>query len=125
MKIVIVDDSPIMRTLIRSALSEGGEIDVHEAEDGRKGCQLVDELAAAGTPPDIVLTDLNMPVMDGFGLTETLRGGRLGKVMPILMLTTEAGAEKRARGMASGVTGWLTKPCEPRHLLSAIRSVTL
>jgi two-component system chemotaxis response regulator CheY len=78
---------------------------------------------AANTPIDLVLTDQNMPIMDGLTLVRTLRQMPRFRTAPILVLTTETGEEMRARGRAAGATGWLTKPFDPQMLLDVIDRV--
>jgi two-component system chemotaxis response regulator CheY len=73
--------------------------------------------------PDLVITDLNMPEMDGFQFLEALRENRYTKRIPILMLTTEAGEDKKQRGKEMGLTGWIVKPFVPKQLQQAIRRV--
>jgi len=79
---------------------------------------------AANTPIDLVLTDQNMPVMDGLTLVRSLRAIPRFSNTPILVLTTETGDDMRARGRSAGATGWLTKPFDPATLLAVIDRVT-
>lgn len=119
-KILTVDDSPSMRMLLRNALAEEGH-DVHEAEDGVAAL----EWLARNRQPDLVITDINMPRLDGFGLVEAMRSKAEHRNLPILVLTTESSDEKKARARAAGATGWIVKPFEPVKLAAAIRRVTL
>jgi two-component system chemotaxis response regulator CheY len=118
--ILTVDDSPSMRMLLRSTLVEQGH-DVHEAEDGIAAL----EWLSANDKPDLMITDINMPRMDGFGLVEAVRAKSVHRDMPILVLTTESSDEKKARARAAGATGWIVKPFDPVKLASAIRRVTV
>ena len=118
--ILTVDDSPSMRMLLRSTLVEQGHT-VFEAEDGIAAL----EWLAANSRPDLMITDINMPRMDGFGLVEAVRSEGRHAEMPILVLTTESSDEKKARARAAGATGWIVKPFDPVKLASAIRRVTL
>lgn len=119
-KILTVDDSPSMRMLLRNTLVEEGH-DVHEAEDGVAAL----EWLARNHQPDLVITDINMPRLDGFGLVEAMRSKAEHRNLPILVLTTESSDEKKARARAAGATGWIVKPFEPVKLAAAIRRVTL
>src|SRR4051812_6517783 len=116
-RILTVDDSPSMRMLLRAALTEQG-FTVFEAEDG---VDALEKLEAA--TPDLVITDINMPRMDGFGLIEALRSGDIQAGLPILVLTTEASDEKKARARSAGATGWIVKPFDREKLGAAIRRV--
>ncbi len=118
--ILTVDDSPSMRMLLRSTLVGQGHM-VYEAEDGIDALQWL----AANDAPDLMITDINMPRMDGFGLVEAVRAERRHADMPILVLTTESSDEKKARARSAGATGWIVKPFDPDKLASAIRRVTL
>ena len=114
--IMTVDDSPSMRLLLRVALSDLG-YSVVEAEDGVHALETLD-----GMTPDLLITDINMPRMDGFGLIEKVRSqGR--RALPILVLTTESSDEKKQRARDAGATGWIVKPFHPDKLAAAIRRV--
>ncbi|WP_294290763.1 response regulator [uncultured Sphingomonas sp.] len=116
--IMTVDDSPSMRMLLRVALTDLG-YDVIEAEDGVHALETLDQ---AHVEPDLLITDINMPRMDGFGLISEVRGqGRRG--LPILVLTTESSDEKKQRARDAGATGWIVKPFHPEKLAAAIRRV--
>jgi len=114
--VMMVDDSPSMRMLLRAALTDLG-YDVVEAEDG------VSALEKLGSvEPDLLITDINMPRLDGFGLIAQVRGaGR--RNLPILVLTTESSDEKKQRARQAGATGWIVKPFNPDKLAAAIRRV--
>lgn len=116
--ILTVDDSPSMRMLLRMTLCEHGHV-VHEAEDGIAALDWLSAHAA----PDLIITDINMPRMDGFGLVEAVRRQDALGDLPILVLTTEFSDEKKARARAAGATGWIVKPFDPDKLASAIRRV--
>jgi two-component system chemotaxis response regulator CheY len=103
--------------LLRAALTEQG-FTVFEAEDGVDALQKLETLT-----PDLVITDINMPRMDGFGLIEALRTGHACAGLPILVLTTEASDEKKARARNAGATGWIVKPFDRDKLGAAIRRV--
>ncbi len=114
--IMTVDDSPSMRMLLRVALTDLG-YSVVEAEDGIHALETIE-----GANPDLLITDINMPRMDGFGLIEELRGQGCTS-LPILVLTTESSDEKKQRARDAGATGWIVKPFHPDKLAAAIRRV--
>ncbi len=115
--ILAVDDSPTIRQMVSMTLKEAGH-KVIEAKDGREGLQ-----AAQRQSVDLVLTDINMPVMDGISLCTELR--KLGnyRFTPILILTTESSADMKQKGKAAGATGWLVKPFNPDKLLATVKRV--
>jgi len=114
-KLLIVDDSTMLRDMLNYALKEGGYTEVVEAIDG------VDGLAKAkSTNFDLIITDINMPNMDGLTLIEELRKIPQYSATPILVLTTERGDEMKAKGKTAGATGWVVKPFVPDQLLKAV-----
>ena len=115
--ILAIDDSATMRALLQATLAQAG-YDVTVAPDGEAGFDM-----AATAPYDLVLTDQNMPKMDGLTLVKSLRGLAQYKSAPILMLTTEAGDDMKAKGKAAGATGWLVKPFDPKVLLEVVKKV--
>ena len=119
--IMTVDDSPSMRMLLRAALTDMG-YRVLEAEDGVHALDTLDGVTP-DTVPDLVITNINMPRMDGFGLIEALRRQPGHRNLPILVLTTESSDEKKARARAAGATGWIVKPFDPEKLVAAVRRV--
>jgi two-component system chemotaxis response regulator CheY len=116
--ILTVDDSPSMRMLLRSSLTEQGH-SIHEVEDGVAAL----EWLASHDLPDLMITDINMPRLDGFGLVEAVRAKPGCRQMPILVLTTESSDQKKARARDAGATGWIVKPFDPDKLAAAIRRV--
>ncbi len=115
--IMTVDDSPSMRALLRHALAgEGYQVAV--AEDGVDALEQIDEAS-----PDLVITDINMPRMDGFELIEAVRGHHRWGNLPILVLSTEFSDEKKQRARSAGATGWIVKPFDPVKLSAAVRRV--
>lgn len=117
-KILIVDDSVSIRQMIGFALRRGG-YEVIEAEDGRDA---LNKLARATV--DLVLTDLNMPEMDGIALIRILRKQPAMKSKPILMLTTEGlGTKQEQEGQAAGASGWIVKPVDSEKLLETLAKV--
>jgi len=117
-RILTVDDSASMRALLNHALTSQG-FDVAQAEDGEVALEWL-----ALNEVDVVITDINMPRLDGFGLIEKLRQGNRHRDRPILVLTTESSEEKRARARAAGATGWIVKPFDPEKLVAAVRRVS-
>jgi two-component system, chemotaxis family, chemotaxis protein CheY len=116
-KVLIVDDSVSMRQMVSFTLREGG-FEVIEAEHGQDA---LDKLQGASV--DLVITDLNMPVMDGITLIQNLRKQPAMKTKPILMLTTEGLVGKKELGKAAGATGWIVKPFDPEKLLQTVAKV--
>ena len=117
-KLLIVDDSTMLRDMLNYALNEGGYNDVVEAVDGVDGL----EKAKASTF-DLIITDVNMPNMDGLTLIGELRKVPDYVKRPILVLTTERSDEMKAKGKAAGATGWIVKPFVPDQLLKAVNIV--
>ena len=116
-KVLIVDDSASMRQMVSFTLRQGG----FEAIEAEHGQDALDKLK--GQSVDLVITDLNMPVMDGITLIRNLRQQPAMKSKPILMLTTEGLATKKEEGKAAGATGWIVKPFDPDKLLLTIAKV--
>ncbi|MDP2142444.1 MAG: response regulator [Gammaproteobacteria bacterium] len=116
-KILAVDDSNSLRQMVVFTLKQSG-YDVVEARNGTEGLQK----AKAGQV-DLVLTDVNMPEMDGITLVRELRALPSYKFTPILVLTTEAGTDKKQEGRAAGATGWLVKPFSPDQLIATVKRV--
>ena len=118
MKLLIVDDSTMLRDMLSYALNEGGYNEVTEAVDGIDGLEKAKEINF-----DLVITDINMPNMDGITLVNELRTLSQYETTPILVLTTERGDEMKSKGKASGATGWIVKPFVPEQLLKAVNIV--
>lgn len=116
--ILTVDDSRTMREMLRIALVDAG-YEVVQAEDGVHGMEVLEEVT-----PDAIITDINMPRMDGFGFIESVRTHDSHRVLPILVLTTESDDQKKERARRAGATGWIVKPFNPAKLVDAIRRVT-
>lgn len=116
-KILAVDDSASMRQMVAFTLKGAGH-DVVDAVDG------VDALSKAkGATFDLVISDVNMPNMDGISLIKELRGLPEFKFTPMLMLTTESAGDKKQQGKAAGATGWIVKPFNPDQLLATVNKV--
>ena len=116
-RVLAVDDSPSMRGLIMAALSPRG-FEVFLAEDGVDGLARLPE-----ADPHVVITDINMPRLDGFGVIEGVRQSSTHGSVPVLVLTTESGSELKARARQAGATGWLVKPFEDDRLVEVIERV--
>ena len=115
--IITVDDSRTMRDMVSYTLKEAG-YNVLEAEDGQHALSVLNSQKA-----DVVITDLNMPNMDGIELIKSLRAQNDYRATPILMLTTESDDAKKNAGRAAGATGWIVKPFNPEKLLSVVKKV--
>lgn len=115
--ILIVDDSPSIRQMVEVTLKTAGYI-VTTAQDGQEALDI-----CRGRRFDFVLTDQNMPRMDGITLIRSLRGLGEYRTVPIVMLTTESSDAMKAQGRAAGATGWMVKPFDPPKLLDVISKV--
>ena len=116
-KVLIVDDSVSIRQMVSFTLRQGG-FEVVEACHGQEG---LDRLAA--TSVDLIITDLNMPVMDGLTMIRELRAKPAHAGVPILFLTTESDEGVKAQAKAAGATGWVTKPFQPDQLVRIVTKV--
>jgi two-component system, chemotaxis family, chemotaxis protein CheY len=115
--ILTVDDSRTMRDMLLMTLSEAG-YQVDQAEDGMDGLAKLKD-----SRPDAIITDINMPRLDGFGFIEQVRSDPTRRAVPILVLTTESEPELKERARRAGATGWIVKPYNPGKLLDALRRV--
>ena len=115
--ILVVDDSTTMRQMVAFTLSSAGH-DVTEAPDGSQALT-----KAKQKKFDLVITDVNMPGMNGIDLVQSLRALPECKFIPILVLTTEAGADLKQKGKSAGATGWIVKPFNPEVLLETLKKV--
>lgn len=116
-KILIVDDSSSMRQMINFTLKNNG-YEVVEAVDGMDAVAKV-----KANVFNMVLTDLNMPKMDGITLIKELRKNPSTKFIPIVMLTTESQAEKKQEGKTAGASGWIVKPFQPDQLVAVVKKL--
>jgi two-component system chemotaxis response regulator CheY len=112
---LVVDDSPSMRQLISFALKDAG-YDVLVAKNGDEALGRL-----SGAKVDMVITDLNMPEMDGIELIKKLRGMKDYKFVPIVMLTTESQEDKKQEGKQAGASGWIVKPFSPEQLIGVVK----
>lgn len=111
---LIVDDSATMRNMIKAVVSEMG-FEIHTAQDGEKAFRLAESQRF-----DVVITDINMPNMDGIELIRMLRESENAKYTPILVITTEGGDNVKQAGKAAGASGWIVKPFNPDTLKRAV-----
>ena len=116
-RILAVDDSAAMRQMVGITLTGAGH-QVEQAIDGREALQIAERQKF-----DLVITDVNMPQMDGLTLVRNLRGLPNYKHTPLLVLTTENTPERKMEGREAGATGWLVKPFNPERLLATIAKV--
>ncbi len=116
--ILTVDDSRTMRDMLNLALVDAG-FRVTQAVDGMHGLEVLRDQET----PHVIVTDINMPKLDGFGFIEAVRKDGRFRAIPILVLTTESDAEKKNRARKAGATGWIVKPFDPLKLVEAIRRV--
>lgn len=116
-KILAIDDSSSVRKMVVFTLRNAG-YEVTEAEDGQSGLE-----KAKATRFDLVLTDQNMPLMDGLTFIKNARQLPLYRTVPILVLTTESSDAVKAEGRAAGASGWLVKPFEQQKLLDIVKKV--
>lgn len=116
-RIMAVDDSRTMRDMVSFTLRKAG-FEVLEAEDGQDALAKLEK-----TPVDLVITDINMPRMDGITLVTRLRALPAFRSTPILILTTEGGDDKKAQGRNAGATGWIVKPFAPEKLVQVVNKV--
>lgn len=114
LRILTVDDSVAMQQMLSATLSSAG-YEVVQAGSAREALQI-----AADKPVDLVITDVNMPQMDGIALVRELRGIAAYRSKPLLFLTTEASADRKMEGRAAGANGWLMKPFNGERLIATI-----
>lgn len=115
--ILTVDDSRTMRDMLRLALTDAS-FSVVQAVDGVHGLEVLET-----SQPDVIITDINMPNLDGFGFINGVRRNPRYASVPILVLTTESDTDKKQRARDAGATGWIVKPFDPVKLVAAVRRV--
>lgn len=113
---LVVEDSPPMRKMIVFALSRVRELNVVEADDGVDALRRI-----AGTKFDIIITDINMPILDGLKLVKRLRADEAYKDVPIIIITTEGAEEDRQRALALGANAYITKPIQAPQVIALVR----
>jgi two-component system, chemotaxis family, chemotaxis protein CheY len=116
-RIMTVDDSASVRQMVTFTL-RGAGYDVIEAVDGKDALSKLN-----GSPIHMIVTDLNMPNLDGLGLIRQVRANPTHKFVPIIMLTTESQETKKLEGKSAGATGWIVKPFKPEQLLNVVKKV--
>jgi two-component system chemotaxis response regulator CheY len=116
-RILTIDDSKTMRDMLMLTLAEAG-FDVLQAVDGQNGLDVLGDQQV-----DVIITDINMPIMDGYEVIRRLRKDPNHKSTPILVLTTESEAEKKNLAREAGATGWMVKPFDPDRLIATVRKV--
>ena len=116
--VLVVDDSVSMRHMVTFTL-KGAGYEVVEAGGGKEAVAILN----GGAKPHLVITDLNMPNMDGIALIKEIRGMAAHKFTPVLMLTTESADGKKKEGQSAGATGWIVKPFNPDQMLATIKKV--
>ncbi|WP_246663075.1 response regulator [Pseudolabrys sp. FHR47] len=118
-RILTIDDSKTIRDMLMLTLVEAG-FDVIQAVDGQDG---LDVLAKETAEVDVIITDINMPRMDGYEVIRNLRKDPAYKSKPILVLTTESDGDKKNLAREAGATGWMVKPFDPDRLVATVRKV--
>ena len=119
--ILFVDDSPTMRASVTFCLRNAGYL-VTEAENGLDGLAKLQQMKDAGQLPALIITDVNMPEMDGLAFITQVKQSPF-RFVPVLVLTTEGDNAMKERGRAAGASGWLLKPFQPEKLLWAIKKL--
>jgi two-component system chemotaxis response regulator CheY len=119
LKILTIDDSRVMRQMLFSTLSAAGHTPI-QACDGQEGLEALEDAGHV----DLIITDINMPRLDGFGFIQRARQHPAHRGTPILVLSTESGEDKKLRARTAGASGWIVKPFNSDTLLRAVRRVT-
>ena len=115
---LIVEDSPMMRQLLVFALARVKNLRVTEADDGVDGLR---KLASARY--DIIVTDINMPIMDGLKLVKRVRSDEMHKHVPVIIITTEGAQEDRQRALALGANAYITKPIQAPQVIAKVKEL--
>jgi len=121
--VLIVDDSATLRASVRFALSSAG-YDVAEAENGKEALDKLSELNANGTKISLIISDINMPIMDGITFVKEAKKNPVYRFIPVLVLTTESQESKKMEGKEAGAAGWLVKPFSNNQLLGVVQKFT-
>jgi two-component system chemotaxis response regulator CheY len=115
---LVVEDSPMMRQLLVFALSRVKSLKVTEADDGVDGLRKL-----AGNKFDLILTDINMPIMDGLKLVKRVRSDPMHKETPIIIITTEGSTEDRQRALQLGANAYITKPIQAPQVIAKVKEL--
>jgi two-component system chemotaxis response regulator CheY len=115
---LVVEDSPMMRQLLVFALQRVREVEVTEADDGVDGLRKL-----AGQKFDLIITDINMPIMDGLKLVKRIRTDEVHKEVPIIIITTEGSQEDRQRALTLGANAYITKPIQAPQVIAKVREL--
>jgi len=118
MSILVVDDFPTMRRIVRSLLKELGFTNVEEAEDGQDALNKLN-----GQRVHLMISDVNMPNMDGLTFLREVKSRPEYKFTPVIMLTTESAEDKKMQGQAGGAKAWMVKPFQPQQMLAAVNKL--
>jgi two-component system chemotaxis response regulator CheY len=115
---LVVEDSPMMRQLLVFALARIRNMKVTEADDGVAGLKKL-----AGGKFDLIITDINMPIMDGLKLVRRIRSDKVHKDVPIIVITTEGSSEDRQRAMSLGASAYITKPSQAPQVIAQVKEL--
>ena len=118
--IFVVDDSRTVRASVEYTLQKAGYT-VKSAKDGKEGLSLLNELLSQGEKPSMIITDINMPEMNGIDFLHNVKKDPKLKFIPVLVLTTESEEEMKMKGKEEGAAGWLVKPFNPDQLVGVVR----
>ncbi len=118
--IFVLDDSKTVRASLEYTLGKGG-YEVISAVDGQDGLERLQDLGAKGKRPAMIITDINMPRMDGITFIQEIKKVAPFKYVPILVLTTESQEQKKMEGKNAGAAGWLVKPFKPEQLIGVVK----
>ncbi len=117
-RFLVIDDSAAMRQLITFALRRMGQVEIVEATDGVDALKKLPE-----GKYDLIITDINMPVMDGLKLVKLLKGNPTYRDIPVIIITTDGASEDRERGLALGATAYIAKPIQTSNLLEKVKEI--
>jgi len=119
--VLIVDDSATVRVAVKMALKK--EYEVIDAKNGKDALDKIEKFYAGGNRLNLIITDINMPIMGGMEFIKEVKKNRNAKFVPILVLTTESQTNMKMEGKKAGATGWLVKPFKPEQLLDVAKKV--
>jgi two-component system chemotaxis response regulator CheY len=120
--ILIVDDSATLRMSVEMTLKPLG-YNIAQAVNGKNGLQTLEDLDAQGQVPDMIISDINMPIMGGIEFIKEVKKTKF-RYLPILVLTTEREESKKREGQQAGASGWLVKPFQPQTLIAVVKKFT-